>query len=65
MKAGLYSVCHYQLTTFHIRATMSLGRRIEIGLIDLLSNQQSFPIDLLSPWGPFIFSVNTKSRDPT
>lgn len=49
MKAGCYGLCHYQLTTFHIRPILSLGRRIEIGLIDLLSKQQSFPIDLLSP----------------
>lgn len=51
MKAGRYGLCHYQLTTFHIRPILSLGRRIEIeiGLIDLLSKQQSFPIDLLSP----------------
>lgn len=49
MKAGLYGLCHYQLTTFHIRPILSLGRRTEIGLIDLLSKQQSFPIDLLSP----------------
>lgn len=66
MKAGLYSVWHYQLATFHIRATSSLERRTEIGLIDLVSNQQSFPIDLRFPRGPFIFIffffVDTKSR---